>query len=300
MSIVYIPGVPRMVNPSGYQLYEFLKKTCLSGDNDACDWLALFLRIFSTPRSSASYSTDFSDSSDTVKSSNWYRAMAGITWPAGYYYAQIGDIYVFPHKTSKSVGYVDFDDINIECSKYFASSLYQYSEQTGECKPPLVYSFNASEYWAWYPYIGGISSAKVMDVVNLKDDAPIFEIKCTDITYMSVVLTPDLKIGIKYMDRNLETRFIRVDYNIKDNWLFILTDIHGLRLNLYDSKLRKIAYLDFYQDLRDLGVLDSEKELYIYKGYYNVNGGIATFQYDWLSVNTIQKWTPHEGGEGMH
>jgi len=259
-----INALSSVANPSGYKLYDFLKQLCSKDYAPACDWLMMFVFSYLP----AFYSTDFN--TDNFMSVHNYEYYTG--------YNYYSDIYVFPHRASNSIGYIGVDDLILESKVYMQRSNTQY------CNDPLIYVYNSTRYESSYGTIGVVLSVKLKYAENLSENVPIIEFEYVT-GYMSVKLTPDMKIVIEYTDSNYNIITINVDYDVKDRWLFILTDYYGFDLSLYDDGLNRIGHLNYFSQ-SGAGLTWGEKRLFIYKGYYNESEAKAVFQYDWVAVES--------------
>jgi len=250
------PTMP--TNPCGYSLYDFLKTVCSNGDDNACRWLLIF--VIQPDGPPTYYSTDFI-AENNITSQFYHRLYSGNNF---------SEIYIYPHRASNSIGYIDIDDLGLEYEKYVSLT----GEEIEEHLSVLAYAYKHGDIGG----VGAIVSVRNKYFGDLKRNAPIMRINYGDTGYLIISLTPDKKIHVEHPDGS-----ITIDYNIVEKWMFIVTDFDGRFINLYDENLNNLAYLD-YMELSGEGIVSHSRYLYVYKGYYSTSYGSSIFQYDWILI----------------
>jgi len=251
-------GGAGVANPCGYKLYDFIKNVCSNGDIIACEWITF--TSSDIIGYSSYYSTDFI--TESFMSSHFYNTVGRVSYTS--------DVYIYPHRASNSVGYIDIDDLNLEYEKYVSISGLEIEEYY----PILGQAIKYGEFGG----VGVVLSVRVKSTENLNTNAPILNIGYGDEGYLTISLTPDMKIYVEYPGGS-----INIDYNINERWLFIVTNLNGWIINLYDESLNNISSLD-YSSLSGVDINKYSRSLNVYKGYYSETQGKVTFQYDWIVI----------------
>jgi len=264
-------GVTAVENPSGMKMFETLAKLCDADISDACDIMGGLIR-FAGGLDSYLFCSDSPHTTIKYKTSD-------IIVQAEVYDIEYSAVLLTDASLNKMYRYL----VDIAWFNYFNEFIIPLSYQQG-CPPSTNYEGCIRLFAILKSHVSTISS----------DYVPITRIRLTNtptaIDTVEVAMKPDGTLAIvkgQFKDDNLalsdSSVVSNINYNVKDRWLILLTDLCGDYLYLISDDLSVLAKINTKETV---GMSPDTKtacrDAYLYVGYVNKNGEYASFKYDWL------------------